>query len=280
MEKIIDIHVHPNTTEYLRSGGKYVQHAADYFGVAFETQTPEEMAEQYRALNAIGVLLAWDAETNTGLPPLSNDYIAGIAREFPDTFIGFASVDPWKGKQAEVELERAIRELGLKGVKFHPQAQAFFPNDRRFYPLWEKCVELGVPALFHMGTTAFGAGPGGDGIRLKYSRPIPYIDDLAADFPELIIIGAHPAWPWQDEMIAVAMHKANVYIDLSGWSPKYFPPALIRYANTLLQDKCMFGSDGPFIKPERWLEDFAKADFKDSVRRKILYENARRVLNL
>lgn len=279
-EKIIDTHVHPNTREYIESGGHYLQHSAAYFGQTLEPQTIEEVAKEYQELNAMGVLLAWDAETNTGVPPLTNDYIAGLVKRFPETFIGFASVDPWKGKRAVAEVERAVGELGLRGVKFHQTAQGFFPNDHRFYPLWEKCQELGVPVLFHMGVTGFGGGvPGGDGLRLKYCRPI-YLDDLAADFPRLTIIGAHPAWPWHDEMLAVAMHKGNVYMDLSGWSPKYFPPSVVQYANTLLQDKFLFGSDAPFIKPRRWLADFEKAPFKDSVRRKILYENARKVLKL
>jgi hypothetical protein len=126
-----------------------------------------------------------------------------------------------------------------------------------------------------------GAGvPGGNGLKLSYGRPIPYIDDVAADFPNLTIIGAHPSWPWQEEMLAVAVHKTNVYIDLSGWSPKYFSPSLIQYANTLLQDRVLFGSDYPFLTPERWLADFEKAGFKPQVREKILLHNAKRLLKL
>ncbi len=109
---------------------------------------------------------------------------------------------------------------------------------------------------------------------------MPYLDDLAADFPNLTIIGAHPSWPWQEEMLAIAVHKTNVYIDLSGWSPKYFPPSLVQYANTLLQDRVLFGSDYPFITPERWLKDFEKAGFKPEVHEKILFQNAQRLLNL
>jgi predicted TIM-barrel fold metal-dependent hydrolase len=132
-----------------------------------------------------------------------------------------------------------------------------------------------------MGHTGVGAGiPGGAGIRLDYVRPIPYLDDVARDFPELTIIGAHPAWPWHDELLSVVLHKANVYMDLSGWSPKYFPPSVIQHANTLLQDKVMFGTDYPLLTPERWLRDFEAAPFKDEVRKKILLENAARVLRI
>ena len=114
---------------------------------------------------------------------------------------------------------------------------------------------------------------------MGYCRPI-FLDDVAVEFPELTIIMAHPAWPWHDEQLSVAMHKPNVYIDLSGWSPKYFPAQLVRYANSLLQYKVMFGSDYPLITPDRWLADFGELDIKPQVRPKILKDNAVRVLKL
>ena len=153
---------------------------------------------------------------------------------------------------------RELIERGVRGFKFHPNTQAFWPNDRAFYPLYEVIAEAGLIALFHTGTTGIGAGmPGGGGVRLKYSNPMA-VDDVAADFPELDIILAHPSFPWQDEALAIAIHKPNVYIDLSGWSPKYFPENLVRYTNTLLKHKMLFGSDYPLITPDRWLADFEK----------------------
>lgn len=276
------MHVHPGTKEYLvDAGGKYLSDALDYFQKKDAIVNVEVMAGHYRRLDVTAVLLAWDAETHTGLPPVTNDYVASIVKRFPETFIGFASVDPWKGKIAIAELERAVKTLGLRGLKLHPIAQAFYLNDRRFYPLWETCSALKIPLLVHTGTTAVGAGvPGGDGLKLKYARPIPTIDDVAADFPDLTIIGAHPSWPWQEEMLALAVHKTNVYIDLSGWSPKYFPASLVKYANTLLQDRILFGSDYPFLTPERWMSDFEKAGFKTEVQEKILLTNAKRLLDL
>jgi len=281
MVRAIDVHVHPSTRNYLiDTRGPYTEATMKYFKQPLKIRTDEEMAEEFRSLDLKAVLLGWDDETVTGLPPLSNDWVASMVRRFPDVFIGFAGVDPWKGKAAIKELERAVKELGLRGAKFQQAGQAFFPNDRRFYPLWEKCQELKIPVLFHCGTTGLGAGtPGGMGVRLKYIQPI-YIDDVAADFPELTIIAAHPAWPWQDEMLAIAIHKANVYIDLSGWSPKYFPPQLVREINSRLQDKAMFGTDYPWVTPERWLKDFEGLELKAEVRPKILLENARRVLGL
>jgi predicted TIM-barrel fold metal-dependent hydrolase len=169
----------------------------------------------------------------------------------------------------------------MRGLKFMPNTQEFFPNDTRFYPIWERAQELGLVVLIHSGTTGVGAGsPGGGGIKLKYSRPIPYIDDVAADFPELRIIMAHPSWPWQEEQLAMLVHKPNVFMDLSGWSPKYFQPSLVQYANTLIQDKVLFGSDYPVVMPERWLQDFEVAGFKDEVREKILLGNAAKLLGI
>jgi predicted TIM-barrel fold metal-dependent hydrolase len=277
--RALDIHVHvpipPGHPAALEK-----EQLAGYFKSGPMPHSPEEMYEQYKALDIFGVIFEIDAETATGVPYVGNDYVADIARTYPEQFMGFASVDPWKGAMALQELERSVRELGLRGLKLHPTTQAFFPNDPRFYPLWAKCAELGIPALFHTGQTGVGSGaPGGGGFKLKYSHPM-LLDDVAADFPDLTIIMAHPAVPWQEEQLAVALHKGNVYIDLSGWSPKYFRPVLLQYATTLLQDKVLFGSDYPALQPDRWLRDFEALEIKAEVRQKILIENARKVLKM
>ena len=171
-------------------------------------------------------------------------------------------------------------DFGVRGFKFHPSMQGFYPNDRMAYPLYEVIASRGLVALFHTGQTGAGAGtPGGGGIRLKYANPL-YLDDVAVDFPDLDIILAHPSFPWQDEALSVATHKPRVYIDLSGWSPKYFPPLLVRYANTLLREKVLFGSDFPAITPDRWIKDFENLDIKPEVRPLIMKENAARLLRL
>ena len=281
MVRAIDSHVHPSTKEYLiDTKGPFTEATAKYFKTQIKVRTVDEMAQEFRDLDIKAVLLGWDDETATGQPPLSNDFVARCVREHPDVFVGFAGVDPWKGKVAIKELERSVKELGLIGAKFHQAAQQFFPDDNRFYPLWDKCQELGIPVLFHCGTTGLGGGtPGGMGIRLKYLRPI-CLDDVAADFPDLTIIAAHPAWPWTEEALAVALHKANVYIDLSGWSPKYFPAALVNDIKTRLQDKAMFGTDYPYITPQRWLSDFELLDITPEIRQKLLVDNAKRILKL
>ena len=125
-----------------------------------------------------------------------------------------------------------------------------------------------------------GAGtPGGMGNKLKFTQPI-HLDDVAADFPELQIICAHPSWPWTAESLAIARHKSNFFIDLSGWSPKYFAAELIQQVNSILQDKAMFGSDWPAIGVERWLEDFEKLSIKPEVRQKIMLDNAKKFFGL
>ncbi|WP_327257777.1 amidohydrolase family protein [Streptomyces sp. NBC_01244] len=242
--------------------------------------TIEEMAGHYRERRMAAVVFTVDAEHATGHPRISNEEIAESCAAHADVLIPFASIDPHKGRAGVREARRLVEEHGVRGFKFHPSIQAFSPNDPLAYPLYEAIEELGVPALFHTGQTGIGAGlPGGGGIRLKYSNPM-LVDDVAVDFPELRIILAHPSFPWQDEALAVATHKPHVHIDLSGWSPKYFPPQLVRYANTLLKDKVLFGSDYPVITPDRWLADFEKLDIKPEVRPKILKENAARLLGL
>ena len=282
MPKAIDMHVHLPTASFLDGSIKpFVGPAEKFFRNQVPVREMDEVARQYSEWDITGVLLAWDAETATGLPRLTNDEVASVVRQYPGQFVGFASVDPWKGKWAIREIERAVTELGLIGAKFHPGIQAFQPNDTRFYPLYDKISQLAIPALFHTGTNGLGAGtPGGMGVKMDYTRPI-YLDAVAADFPELTVIGAHPAWPWHDEMLAIIGHKSNVFMDLSGWSPKYVPKSIMDEARNRLQDRILFGSDYPFITPERWLKDFDSLDgFGPEVRQKILYDNAARILKL
>jgi predicted TIM-barrel fold metal-dependent hydrolase len=253
--------------------------AASYFGGSPPQPTAAEVADYYRQRGMLAVVFNVDDEAGMGRPRLGNAEVLQAARDNSDVLIPFASVDPHKGKLG-VREARELIEAGVRGFKFHPNTQAFWPNDRDHYPLYEVIAEAGLIALFHSGTTGIGAGmPGGAGVRLKYSNPM-CVDDVAADFPELDIILAHPSFPWQDEALAIAVHKPNVYIDLSGWSPKYFPDNLVRYTNTLLKHKMLFGSDYPLITPDRWLADFEQLPIKDDVRPLVLKDNAARLLRL
>ena len=279
----IDVHVHVEQDshgcyaldqELLDASAKYFRADQD------RTPTLAAIAEYYRARRTAAVVFTVDAPAGTGHPPISSEEIADQAAEHADVLIPFASVDPHAGKAAVSRARRLVTGHGARGFKFHPSLQAFEPNDPSYYPLYEALQELRVPALFHTGQTGIGAGlPGGRGIKLRYSAPM-LLDDVAADFPELTIVLAHPSVPWQDEAISIATHKANVYIDLSGWSPKYFPPQLVRAANTLLKRKVLFGSDYPVNTPDRWRADFDQLEIKDEVRPLILRDNAVRMLGL
>ena len=278
----IDVHVHAERNEGQAQDPvtvEVLEAAARYFGGSPPQPTARELAGYYRERKMLAVIFNVDDESGMGRRRLGNDEVLAAARENPDVLIPFGSVDPHKGKLAVREITTLI-EAGVRGFKFHPNTQAFWPNEREHYQLYAPVAEAGLICLFHSGTTGIGAGmPGGGGVRLKYSHPM-LVDDVAADFPELRIILAHPSFPWQDEALAIAVHKPNVYIDLSGWSPKYFPENLIRYTNSQLRHKMLFGSDYPLITPDRWLADFEKLPIKDEVRPLVLKDNAARLLGL
>lgn len=273
--KAIDVHVH---IEHEGEGTDTDEAAKKYFGDS-AARGRKEMAEYYRSRN-IGCVVFTVDERLTGRPVVSNDDVIEFAAQNADIMMAFASVDPTRGPEAISEAKRLVATGLVRGFKLHPPLQQFFPNDRVAYPLYKVIEEAGLPVVFHTGHSGIGTGmPGGGGIRLKYGNPM-YIDDVAVDFPDMTIIMAHPSFPWQDEAISVCLHKRQVYIDLSGWSPKYFAPNLIQYANSLLKTKMLFGSDYPLITPDRWMADFEKAPFKDEVRPLILKENAMRLFGL
>ncbi len=265
----IDTHVH---IESEADDNAADQAARKYFGDTGVARGRNELAEYYRS-RKIGCVVFSVDERLTGRPQVSNDDVATFAEENSDIVMAFASVDPTRGAAALSEARRLIKR-GVKGFKLHPPLQQFHANDKMAYPFYEVIQEARLPVIFHTGHSGIGTGmPGGGGVRLKYGHPMD-IDDVAVDFPDMPIIMAHPSFPWQDEAISVCLHKRQVYIDLSGWSPKYFSPILIQYANTLLKKKMLFGSDFPLITPDRWLADFEKIAIKDEVRPLILKENA------
>ncbi|MBU2360481.1 MAG: amidohydrolase family protein [Alphaproteobacteria bacterium] len=284
----IDIHTHAEEPccgtrddgyDAFQAGmAKYFKNPAGADGML---PTVPQTAAYFRERKIGAVIFPVDAERETGFRRYSNEEVATLCAENDDILIPFASVDPHKGRAGAREVRRLVRDFGVKGFKFHPTMQGFFPNDREAcYAVLEACAEEGVITLFHTGQTGVGAGMrGGMGMRLKYSNPM-HLDDVAADFPDMPIIAAHPSFPWQEEALAVATHKPNVYIDLSGWSPKYFPDILVKYCNTILKHKVLFGSDWPAITPDRWLADFENLPIRDEVRPLILKENARKLLGM
>ncbi len=281
--RAIDVHVHAEvscTDPEDPVMGKFFDAASSYFKTPRQRPTMPETIDYYRQQNMAFCLFTVDCEAGIGAKRIRNEEIAEIARDNDDVVIPFASIDPHKGKLGAREARDLIENWGVKGFKFHPPMQDCNPSDRIAYPLYEVIAEYGLPAIFHTGHSGMGTGlKGGAGIRLKYGQPM-LVDEVAADFPDINFILAHPGWPWTDESLSMALHKANVYIDLSGWSPKYFPEQIIRYANAQLSNKMLFGSDFPLIRPDAWLDAAAKVGFKEPVLQKIVKDNAVKLLGL
>ncbi len=278
--RIIDLHAYPATEPWIRSQDPYPEALARYWHHAWTPKTEEQVIQDFTAAGVETVLVAFDIETITGSPPCSNDYVAGLRDRYPDRIIqGWAAVDPFKS-DAIAEAERAVRELRLFGFHVHPIMGRFAVNDRRLWPLWEAIDALRVPVMIDVGTTGMGAGmPGGHGAIIRHAHPAA-IDELAANFPQLTIVAAHPGWPWVEEMIAVALHKGNVSWELSGWAPKYLPDSLKRDVRGRLRDKIMFGSDYPSMPYERILREWGELGYSDELLEQIFHRNAERILGL
>lgn len=285
LDDIVAIDIHTHATVSTRNPPDDVALAFDaamakYFKEQMPRPTIAETAAYYRERRMLAVIFSVDTERANGQARITNEEVAEEAAQHRDALIPFASVDPLRGRMGALEVRRLIKDYGVRGFKFHPSAQEFYPNDRAAYAVYEAIAESGLPAIFHSGQTGVGAGmPGGGGVRLKYSDPM-FLDDVAVDFPTMPIVIAHPSFPWQENALAVATHKPLVYIDLSGWSPKYFSPLLVQYANGLLKKKMLFGSDFPALTPDRWMADFDRLDIKPEVRPLILKDNAVRLLGL
>lgn len=278
----IDMHVHIEVDGHGHTS--LPTDLADAASAYFSTEGPrpdlDSVAAYYRDHRMAAVVFTVDATTQLGHRGLSSEEIAEGAARNNDVLIPFGSVDPRLGGEAVDRARRLIDEHGVRGFKFHPTVQGFDPSDPTYYPLYEVLQDAGMVALFHTGQTGIGAGlPGGRGLRLGLSNPI-LLDPAAADFPDLQIIMAHPSVPWQDEALSVATHKHNTWIDLSGWSPKYFPENLVRHANSLLRSRVLFGSDFPLLTPERWMRDVEKTSLRPEVMPGVLKDNAARLLGL
>jgi predicted TIM-barrel fold metal-dependent hydrolase len=277
----IDLHAYPGTKEWLDSQGPFVEALGKYWGREWTAASEEEVLAGFQAAGVDAVLVAFDIETVVGAAPCTNDYVAAMRDRHPDTIVqAWGAVDPHKGTAAIEEAQRAVRELGVLGFHFHPIMGRYRVDDQALYPLWETISALGVPVMVDVGTTGMGAGmPGGLGSRISSAHPIA-VDNLAADFPDLTIIASHPGWPWVDEMTAVALHKGNVFWELSGWAPKYFPESLRRDVRSRLRDKIMFGSDHPSMPYARILSEWSELGYSDEVLEQVFHGNAERVLGL
>src|SRR5450755_4284567 len=253
----IDTHTHLEVScrNPFDNYGEEYDRAADKYFRSSRQPTMDETLAYYRERKVGFVNFTVDAEAQLGRRRISNEEIAEAAMANSDIMIAFASIDPHKGKMGAREARRLIEEYGVRGFKFHPTVQGFEPADRMAWPIYEVIAEHKLPAIFHSGHSGIGSGMRcGGGLRLQNSNPM-LLEDVAIAFPD-------------------------IQIDLSGWSPKYFPPQLVQYANTLLKDRILFGSDFPLITPDRWLKDFEEAGFKDEVKPLILKQNAMRLLGI
>jgi predicted TIM-barrel fold metal-dependent hydrolase len=227
------------------------------------------------AMDAAGVdhalLSAWHGPEGS---LVSNDEVAAWVAAHPDRFTGIASVDLRRPMEAVRELRRCVTELGFKGLRVLPWLWETPPTDRRFYPLFAACVELGVPFCTQVGHT----GP----LRpSEVGRPIPYVDQVALDFPELVIVGGHVGYPWTEEMVAVCRKHENVYIDTSAYTVRRYPPELVRYLQTRGgRRKVLFGTNYPMIMPQHALDGLDELGLDDEARELFLGGNARRVFGL
>jgi predicted TIM-barrel fold metal-dependent hydrolase len=275
----IDFHVHLPTPDWLdQSMAGYVEAAEAYFRSPAQRESLAELAARYQQLDVLAVLLAWDAETSTGRPRVPNETVAAACRDYPRAFTGFGSVDPHKA--SAVDEVAQIKALGLKGVKFHPSLQAFDPSDPGYWPIFAACQQHDLIALFHTGTSGIGARrPGGQGIRIDLAHPLK-LDPVAAAHPDLTIVAAHFGWPWQMDLIAIALHKTNVYIDISGWAPKRIPAEVIRELRGRLSGQFVWGSDFPFFTPDRCLAGLGELELPADAARAVLHDNAARILRV
>lgn len=208
-----------------------------------------------------------------GGPLLANDDVAAIVRAHPDRFVGAASVDLLRPMDAVRELRRCVRELGLRALRVLPWLWNLPPNDRRYYPLYAECVELGIPFCLQVGHT-------GPLCPSEPGRPIPYLDEVALDFPELTIVGGHIGHPWTVEMIALATKYPNVYIDTSAYKASRYPRELVDYMRGHGRKKVLFGSNFPMITPAECLAELGDLGLSDEARALFLGGNARRVFRL
>jgi predicted TIM-barrel fold metal-dependent hydrolase len=269
--RAIDIHSHYHTGDRVKNNPKLASRS--------DADRRAEFIEYYRSRDMLAVVFDVDRETHTG-EQADNNEIAALVSAAEGRLIAFATVDPWRQRRALLELERCLG-LGFRGLKVQPITQQFDVSDRRFYPIWDFCQQNDWPVLVHTGTTAVGAGtPGGNGLKIKYGRPVPNLDDVAADFPRLRLIAAHFGWPWHLELMAVARHKKNVFVDLSGWAPKLIPAEVLQYCDKVIPEQFVFGSDYPMLSVDRWMAEFEELDLKDSTRQGILFDNAARLLGI
>jgi predicted TIM-barrel fold metal-dependent hydrolase len=274
----IDVHVHPSTRGLDR-------HACGYFrrNLSDIPQTADGFANLYAKHDVKALLIGWHPSTVKNGSRNSNEHVLDLVAKYPGAFPGIlASLDTSAKDLAAVAryAEELVKNPNVKGFKFHPPDQAFYPSDKKYYDIWDVIQASNKACLFHVGFTVLGANTeGGSGIALDYGRPI-HLDTLARDFPSMKIVAAHPGWPWEQELIGVVTHKKNVFVDTSGYLAEQLPEIFIKAIGGRLQDKALFGTDFPYVDLEKALLSFDKMNFKQPAKDKILFANAQALFNL
>lgn len=218
---------------------------------------------------SVSLISAWVAPRNV---MISNDEVAGFVSSCPDRLVGVGSVDISKPMEAVAEVRRCINELGFKAIRVLPWLWELPPTDRLFYPVYTACCDLGVPFCTQIGHT-------GPLMSSEVGRPI-YLDRVALDFPDLVIVGGHIGYPWTDEAIAVATKHVNVFIDTSAYTVKRYPPQLVEYMKTNGKAKVLFGTNYPMISPTKALDGLVELELTEEVQALFLGGNARKVFGL
>ncbi len=282
---VIDFRVRPplaesyvDVSELQRYRELYQRSSAIRGGFDFARGWEALLGEMDAAGVGKALLVAEDFQETLG-KKVPNEAIAAGVKKYPDRFLGLASVDPHKGKKAVAELEHAVKDLGMVGLTLWPCFQKIYAHDRKYYRLYEKCLELGIFVVLHTSVNFSSVS------KLDLGRPI-YLDEVAMDFPELPIVASHSGWPWVLEMIAVAWRHRNVYMEISAMRPKYIAMEnsgwgpLLNYGNSVLQDRVMFATSWPLLPMKRTVEEVRALPLKEEVKEKWLYKNAARFLKL
>ena len=276
--RAIDVHVHPSTRGL-------DTHACSYFKRDLNEIPRDEnkFADLFIKQDVKALLIGWHPSTVKEGARNTNDHVIDLAGKYPGAFAGIlASLDTSAPNLGEVAVyaRELVKNPTVKGFKFHPPDQGFYPSDRKYYGIWDILQAGGKPVMFHVGFTVLGANTdGGSGIGLDYGRPI-HLDTVAKDFPRMKIIAAHPGWPWEEELIGIVTHKKNLYVDTSGYLAEQLPEIFLRAIRGRLQDKALFGTDFPYVDLEKALASFDKLDFKDTTKEKILLSNAKALFEL
>jgi uncharacterized protein len=278
--RIVDVHCHPGTQRWHDTQKPYMDALRSYWGQEWPAKTEEQMVGDFKRNGVEPIIVALDLEHEVNTVPTDNDYVAMLRDKYDCILQAWGTVDPHRGRTAIEEAERAVKKLKVLGFHFHPIGGGYTVSDRAYYPLWEAIQDWGVPICVDVGMTGMGAQlPGGNGLKTRHAHPMA-VDEIAADFPRLKIVMAHPGFPWTDEATAVCLHKGNVFWEMSGWGVKYIPDSIKRDIRGRLKDKIMFGSDYPSLTYERLIKEWMEYGYPDEILERFFHRNAETILGV